>query len=236
MNQKNPIIPKLLGRRSAAFAGMAISLLFIAAAAGCGGGSSPAQTSTSASLPSGFSRPSAGVVQQIDALGDTVDSHTHQPAPAPREADISQVTIRKDGQNLVFTMDVSGPLPDTRPPDTLAAEWGFLLDTNGDGKPDWGVYARFPVGQPNLSWGLYNEINKNNLSDQKFPGTMTHSGTTLTITLNASAIGSPKSFKWMAYTDDAEAPVQGQTTPEQQAGDLVPNNAWPTGSEWLPYP
>ncbi len=198
---------------------------------GCGGSAGSANA-TQTSLPSGESRPSPGVVEAIADLGATVDP-SGQPAPAPREVNIDSVSISKEGQNLKFTMDVAGKLPDTRPADTAAAEWGFLLDTNGDGKPDWGVFARFP-NQDNWSWGLYNENTKTQLVSQQFPGTFNRSGTRLTLTLSEAAIGSPKSFKWIAYTDDVSRASTKQNV--IQAGAKVPHNAWPLGNGWLVYP
>ncbi len=200
-------------------------------ASGCGSSSGSAGN-TRTSLPSGESRPSPGVVEAIADLGATVNP-SGQPAPAPRIAEIDSVSISKEGQNLKFTMDVAGSLPDTRPADTAAVEWGFLLDVNGDGKPDWGIFARFP-NQDNWSWGLFNESAKTQLVGQQFPGAFTHSGTTLTLTLNEAAIGSPKSFKWVAYTDDVARASTKQNV--IQAGAHVPHDAWPLGKSWMVYP
>lgn len=227
---KEPVQTALLSRLGVALALIGILPLFLLAG-GCGS-SSGAANATQTSLPSGESRPSPGVVEAIADLGATVDP-SGQPAPAPRIAQIDSVSIAKEGQSLKFSMDVSGKLPDARPADTAAAEWGFLLDTNGDGKPDWGVFARFP-SQDNWSWGLYNENSKSQLIGKQFPGTFTRSGTKLTLTLNESAIGSPRSFQWVAYSDD----VSRASTKQHviQAGAHVPHDAWPLGKGWLVYP
>ncbi len=201
--------------------------------AGCGSSNdaSTGLSSTSVAVNAGISRPSAGTVEAIDALGDTVKPDGTA-AAAPREADIDRVSISKEGDNLVFTMNVAGPLPATRPPDTGAAEWGFLLDTNGDGKPDWGIYGNFP-GKDNWSWGLYNENTQQRTAGQQFPGTFTVQGTTITWKINPASFGNPQSFKWMAYTDDTDR----EAAPNMKhAGDRLPDKAWPTGNDWLDYP
>jgi hypothetical protein len=175
------------------------------------------------------------VVEVIDALGDTTDP-TGKVIQAPREVDISRISISKEGQNLKFTMEVSGTLPSKKPADTSAAQWGFLLDTDGDGKPDWGVYAGLPVKKENWSWGLFNQKTKEDLVDQQFPGTFSHSGTTLVLTINPSSFGDPPSFKWVAYTDDAARPTSDTPQERRKGGDQVPEKSWPRGDQWLDYP
>lgn len=236
MTPDKPTIHTFLNRKGAAFAGIIVSVFLIAAVgSGCGDSSSSGSSTKPPAPASGISRPSAGVVEVIDSLGDTIDPGG-KGAGAPREVDINRVTVSREGQNLIFTMDVSGNLPEVRPPDTLAAEWGFLLDTDGDGTADWGIFARFPKAD-NWSWGLFNQKTKEQAVDQQFPGTMTRNGTTLTLTINAVAIGSPQSFKWVAYTDDVARLVAGETAADtKQAGDRVPQDAWPLGNSWLDYP
>jgi hypothetical protein len=235
LHRNNTIIQGKTRRRRLILPGVAVLVIFAtAAAAGCGS-STDAQSGQNATSPAlnVESRPSAGVVEAIDGMGDTVDPNGN-PVSAPREVDITDASVSKDGQNLKFTMEVSGRLPNTRPADTGAAEWGFLLDTNGDGKPDWGVYAELPPGQNGWSYGLYNQSTKARQADKQFPGSFSRNGSTLTLTINQSAFGSPANFKWTAYSDDIAATAVARQA--QQGGDHVPNDAWPLGKHWLDYP
>ena len=235
MQPNKTIIKSVTRRRIQAGAALAIILVAATAATGCGSSSgAPTGKQSTMTVANVERRPSQGVVEALDAYGDTVDP-SGNPIAAPREVDITDVSIARDGKNLKFTMEVAGKLPDTKPADTGAVQWGFMLDTNGDGKPDWGIFARMAQDQKNWSYGLYNQTTQAQQAGAKFPGTFSYSGSTLTFTLDPAAIGSPASFKWMAFTDDIAVPVQGQTTPKQ-GGDKVPDNAWPLGNGWLDYP
>lgn len=211
-----------------------IALVFITVllSAGCGG--DDAGTGTSAGTPVALGtlqRPSEGEVILIDDLSDMMTPEGER-INAALWVDINQVSIKREGAQLKFEIQVSDQLPPAKPNDILGVEWGFLLNTNDDDKPDWGLYCAFP--QADWSCGLYNMETRERLTGDTFPGTVTHEGTALTWTIDPAAFGSDGSFKWVAYTDAAR-PKAGTTTTVDRAGDRAPNNGWPLGS-WLDYP
>jgi hypothetical protein len=225
MVAKKPANHPATTRASILFCGALLMLAFILVTAGCGDSSSSSDN-TKSSLPGGgVSRPSAGTVEVIDGLGDT-SAPDGTAAPAPREADINRVQISKEGDNLKMAMEVSGPVPETKPFSVGAAEWGFLLDTDGDGEADWGVFADFPPNQEAWTWGLYNVKTKQRVTEAQSQVAFEHAGSTLVLTVPATAIGSPQSFKWRAYTDDAARPTPAAPTDMKQAGDKVPSDGW----------
>ena len=129
-------------------------------------------------------------------------------------------------------MEANGILPDA-PQAGNAVEWGFLLDVNKDGTPDWGVFAALDV---NNGWqqGISNQTNNEKLVGAQFPGTFTHIGSTLTWTVDAASIGSPQDMKWFAF---ANFFVKGADGNVQKATDQQPEISSNTESgSWLPYP
>jgi hypothetical protein len=204
-------------------------------AAGCGddgaGDTSTAGRQTS-TISFELTRPSPGTVEVVDPPGDAKrDDGT--PVMNRSAIDIERVSIAGDGGNLVFSQSVGETIPTVRPAGLLGIEWGYLLDADSDGEPDWGLYVAFPQGQ--LAYGLYNQKTKERMQDDQFPGTFSLDGSSFAITLRSDAIGSPQSFQWIAYTDAATNP-ESDDEPIRKVSDSVPADAWPNGSNWLPYP
>ena len=239
---------KLHFRNLAAAAALSAALIVPAALAGCGGSeaagngdqsAAPAASSTSPTaaavtpvvVTTGVSRPQPGTVQALDSIGDV----NNPDGQAPKAVDISSVSISRQGNNLVFTMSVTGKLPDKKPPDAGAGEWGLLIDTNRDGKPDWGIYADLPPNDVNWTWGLYDQNAKTRLTGQQFPGSFAINGTDLPFTVDSSALQGQNGFNWMAYTDEQEAPTQLTPKPAHST-DKVPDTGYPTGPDWIDYP
>lgn len=199
---------------------------------GCGDESTSDGASTGEKPALGtIQRPSEGEIILIDDLSD-MSTPEGDRINAALWVDISQVSIKREGESLTFEMQVSEQLPPSKPGDILGVEWGFLLNTNDDDKPNWGLYCAFPKTE--WSCGLYNMETRERLTGDTFPGTITHEGNTITWTLPPSAFGSEGSLKWVAYADAAR-PKAGTATSVDRAGDRAPNNGWPLGS-WLDYP
>ena len=210
---------------------VAVLVLAALALAGCG----DSQSNTSATQPqSGIekvSRPAPGTVEVLDGMNDI--SAGQNVSSAPSWLDINWASIAKEGENLKFSIEVAGKLPETMQPGLLAAEMGFLLDTEKDGTPDWGIYATFT--RDGWSPWLYNKKTKERIAGAQFPGTFTHEGTTLVFTVNPSSFGSPKDFKWFAYTDAGL--VTGTQGEVSNAGDRIDEQALPdNSSNWPVYP
>jgi hypothetical protein len=196
---------------------------------GCGDSSN--DTASTQPLVIKISRPAPGVVEIIDGMNDI--GAGQGVTSAPSWLDINWASIAQEGENLKFSIDVAGKLPDTMQPGFVAAESGFLLDLEKDGAPDWGIYAAFT--KQGWSPGLYNKKTKERIADAQFPGTFTHDGTTLVFTIKSSVIGSPKSFKWFAYTDAGIVTDTNGTM--ANAGDRIGDQTVANDSSaWPEYP
>lgn len=225
----------LPGARALIFTTAFLSLLGLAVlTSGCGSsGSSDAGsgTNTDGAISSGLSRPSPGTVQMIDSRGD-VTSQSNDLASAPVFLDINWTSVAEEGNNLKFTMEVNGMLPLASETGN-AVEWGFLLDVDQDGKPDWGVFAAVDT-KNGLVNGLSNQKTNDKLMGAQFPGTFSYSGTTLIWTVDMAAIGSPQTFKWFTFSNFYTKGKDGQP---EKASDQQPEGASPSdSSNWLPYP
>ncbi len=210
-------------------------ILTAVAVTGCGGenqGDTAATGETTTTFSYELTRTRPGTVEIADPPGDaTRDDGT--PLMTRSIVDIEKVSIAAEGEDLVFTLTVGEAIPSVKPAELLGIEWGFLLDTDGDGKPDWGLYTAYPEG--GLSYGLYDQQTKERFPDQQFPGSFSLDGATITWTLPVSAIRSPQEFQWLAYTDAGIIPESDQD-PIRKINDTVPAEAWPKGSRWLEYP
>ncbi len=213
---------------------LATIALALAAAlvAGCGdsGSDTTAQKTSPNPGAAGVSRPAPGTVELLDSKSDI--SATQSLAQAPSWLDINWASIAGEGGNLKFSIDVAGALPETMP--VGAADLGFLLDTNKDGKPDWGVHAS--ISKAGWSPDIYNQETKQRLAGAQFPGTITHTGTTLVLSIPAAAVGSPAGFKWFVYTDSA---LPSDSSNEVgKAGDFIGDERTSPGDStmWPEYP
>lgn len=220
-------ISKRITRGPVLVAGTA--LLFIPALlSGCGDSSN--DSASTQPLVVKISRPAPGTVEVIDAMNDI--GAGQDVTSAPSWLDINWASIAQEGENLKFSIDVAGKLPDTMQPGFVAAESGFLLDLEKDGAPDWGIYAAFT--KQGWSPGLFNKKTKERIADAQFPGTFTHDGTTLVFTIKSSVIGSPNNFKWFAYTDAGIVTANGVMA---NAGDRIGDQtAANDSSNWPEYP
>ena len=206
-------------------------ILVISLPSGCGDEEVKTGTVGQGQSVGSLQKPEEGKVLLVDDLGDltTLDGTTIN---ASQWIDISQVSIEKNGEMLLFEMDVREPLPLKKPPGILGAEWGFLLNTNDDDEPDWGLYCSLP--KADWSCGLYNMETKERFADEAFTGVVTHEGSKITWSLSPTAFSSEGTFKWVAYVDGARA-AEGTSQSVDHAVDRAPNNGWPLGS-WLDYP
>ncbi len=200
---------------------------------GCGSSSSgDSGSSTKSSMEtSGLSRPNPGTVQMIDSMSD-VTSQNSDLAAAPSFLDINWTSVSKEGNNFKFTMEVNGMLPLVSEAGS-AVEWGFLLDVDQDGKPDWGVFTAVDT-KNGLVNGLSDlKTNEKRLGAQ-FPGTLSYAGTTLVWTVDMAAIGSPQALKWFTFSNYYTKGSDGQP---RKASDQQPEAASNSDSNnWLPYP
>ena len=233
MNPHRLFFQKISGKKTAVVLSAAFMVLALAlSASGCGSSDSgsSAQTNTSGNQAGGLSRPAPGTVEMLDGRNDITGGQDISQVPS--WIDINWASVARDGDKLVFTMDFAGALPDNLQPG-MASEWGFMLDASMGGTPDWVIYGSISKSD---GWteGVYNPKTKVRLADSQFPGTFTHSGTKLVLTVNAADVGSPQNFKWFAYSNYFIKPTGSAS---QQAGDRVPDNGQPDNSaNWLPYP
>lgn len=212
-----------------------VIFLIVASAAGCGsdgengGDSGPTAAGTTAD--DGLDRSEPGKVIARDAGGDT-KSAPDTGATAPGWLDIQSASVTTDGKNMTFETVLAEPVPQQKPADIIGIEWGYLIDINSDGQPDFGLYAAFP--NESLTYGLFNHELGQRLADSLFPGSFSAQGNTITWTFEAGAIGAPAKFQWSAYSDAASS--SGGDQPQLvKTGDKLPDNSWP-GGDWFPFP
>jgi hypothetical protein len=115
-------------------------------------------------------------------------------------------------------MNVAAALPQA-PVEGKAVEWGFLLDSDQDGVPEWGVFASIDV-KNGWYYALSNQKTGEKQAVAAFPGTFSQSGTNLTWTLNQAAINSPRSFRWLSF---ANYYAQGPSGNAEKASDAIPD-------------
>lgn len=212
-------------------AGVVFAVLMAGLFLGCGDTDQAGTATQPVSNVGDVRRPAPGTVQMIDAMNDISDAGTKLDT-APTFIDINNVSIRREGANLVFSIEVSGAMPEGPQPRTVV-EWGFLLDNEPDGSPDWGIFTDLTTKDGWVA-GVFNVKTRERLTGEKFLGTMSHTGSTLTMTVDAGAIGNPQSFKWFAYTDYTVADETGNL---KRAGDKIWEQAIPSEStDWLPFP
>lgn len=170
-----------------------------------------------------------GVIEVLDNKNDVISSNEQELISAPQFTDINWVTIAREGENFKFTMEVGGLLPEAAE-SGKAAEWGFLLDVDQDGIPDWGVFASVDT-KNGWYYALSNQKTNEKQAAAAFPGTFTQGGTTMIWTLNQAAISSPKSLKWMSF---ANYYVKGSSGSPEKALDAIPDLAPPDRSDTWP--
>lgn len=232
MNINRRILHTIGHRQALVIAGAALAMLAITTfTVGCGDSGTDAGSSTAGTSGiGGLTRPATGMVEVLDARSDITGSQNLTQAPS--WLDINWVAIAQAGNYLKFDMDLAGKVPDTMPAG-IAAEWGIMFDTDSDGTPDWVVYES-SSNKDGWVYGLYNYKTKERLTGPQFPGDAAHSDTKITLTVNPATLGTPKNFKWLAFTNDYSKGTDGENL---QAGDKVPDNGAPENSvDWLPYP
>ncbi|MHB1389764.1 MAG: hypothetical protein ACYCXF_00795 [Thermoleophilia bacterium] len=202
-----------------------------AALTGCG---SDGQTGTSTAAiiqAPDVKHPAPGAIEVVDNKND-VTAENADLSKAPTFVDISWVDLAKEGDNYKFSMEVSGLLP-AAPEAGKAVEWGFMLDTDKDGKPEWGVFAALDP-KNGWYWAISNQKTKEKVTGAQFPGTFSHDGTTLVWTISAAAIGNATEYKWFAFSNYF---TKDATNQNQKASDSVPDLvAADDSTYWLPYP
>lgn len=213
-------------RRMTAAGSGVVFLLLTLTIAGCG------ETTTSTGAPPAglLSRPAPGTVEMIDGRGDI--SGSQDLAKAPTWLELNWSSVSQNAGSLKFTMDTAGTIPEQMAPG-VAGEWGFMIDTDQDGTPDWVIYTSNTV-KDGWTAGLFNPKTKERLAGSQFSGTATHADTKIELTIAASAIGAGQEFKWFAFANEYTKSADNQNV---QAGDHIPDLGTPTSSaDWLPYP
>ncbi len=226
----------IMSRKPGLAFGLLIAMvMLLAPALGCGddaeGDGATNGNTTSTITDDGLDRSQPGRVSITDETGEKASSGDAT-AMLPSWLDISLVSIASGDGNLVFETTLTEPVPQTKPEVAIGVEWGFIIDTDSNGEPDYGLYAAYQTDT--LTYGLFNPLGGERQADGEFPGSFTISGNTLSWTLQTDAIGQPESFQWVAYSD-AAADSGGEQSHVVKSGDKVPSDGWP-GAGWLPFP
>lgn len=212
----------MLPRKIVMFCFTTFTVAIVVLLAGCGDETQTAtKASTSTTNPAQkvrLNRISPEAIQVTDFLNDVVASNEKELPSAPQFIDINTIGISREGENLKLTMDVAAALPQA-PVEGKAVEWGFLLDSDQDGVPEWGVFASLDV-KNGWYYALSNQKTGEKQAVASFPGTFSQSGTTMTWTLNQAAINSPQGFRWLSF---ANYYAQGPSGKAEKASDTIPD-------------
>jgi hypothetical protein len=161
----------------------------------------PVETST-ASVVSG-SEP----VVTADAAGDPRDFDTEKPIEHPAHADIVSLTGSADGDSLVITLEMAGPIPAELDPATTSLRVMFGIRRAGETETK--LAARM---QSDEGWAprLFKIDGIDSGEVRPFPGSAEVKGSTITMRIDRSALDDPASVglgslaTWQAYADASD--------------------------------
>lgn len=217
----------------AAFGFFMLIATMLAPVVGCGSDddetTASSQAGTTASHDLDRSQP--GKVIASDPAGDA-SSDNAATTTIPAWLDIETASIAIEAEELTFEVVLAEAIPQQKPEEFIGIEWGYHIDTDADGEPDFGLYAAFP--NESMTYGLFNHAIQERQAEAEFPGSFSAAGDTLTWTFPAEAIGSPAEFQWSVYTDAASSSA-GPQPQLVKTGDKVPDNGWP-GHGWFVFP
>jgi len=168
-------------------------------------------------------------IEVLDNKSDVISSNEHELTSAPQFMDINWVDISKEGESLKFTMELNANLPEKGEAGKVG-EWGFLLDTDDNGTPEWGVYASVDVTN-GWFYALNNMKTNEKQSLAAFPGTFAQGGTTIIWTMNPGTPATGENFKWMSFSNYIAKSQSGQPA---NAMDTIPDLATPNDSSGWP--
>ena len=171
-------------------------------------------------------------IEVLDNKSDIISSNEHELASAPQFMDINWVDISKEGESLKFTMELNSSLPEKAEAGKVG-EWGFLLDTDDSGTPDWGIYASVDA-KNGWTYALNNMKTNEKQALAAFPGTFAQGGTTIIWTMNPNTPAMGQSFKWMSFGNYIAKSESGQAV---NAMDTIPDLAsLSDSSTWPLFP
>jgi hypothetical protein len=129
---------------------------------------------------------------QSDAADDvTITDGTGEPGEATL-ADITEASVRKDGDQIVFEVTVASDIPRRVRDGNLDFRW----DVSEAGEDTWIVAANLNTGPTASVTSLRTDFGASTI-DGTLPGSIELSGATLTITLDATKVdGFPTTFEW----------------------------------------
>jgi hypothetical protein len=127
-----------------------------------------------------------------DGQGDAVQSAGDSPPRNPELADVVDVTVTRDGDEVVFSATLAGVLPERLDDGTVDYRW----DVIEGGTSTWIVSADLNVGISASVLAQQGDFGAST-QDETLPGSVEIDGETLTIRLQTSDIEDfPDSFEW----------------------------------------
>ena len=175
------------------------------------GGPSPAGATASATPTSAAPvQAPAGSVSTTDSRGDV------RGLGAPAYVDLTGATVTRVGDRFRVRIDVAAPLP-SRQTDDRTMNVGCFVDTDGDGRVDYEMWANLS----DSGWGTSYRYPDGARFGGSSGVTVTVSGASLTLGFQADHVGGVSSFRWATGSEygTLEQVASGTT-----AQDLAPDN------------
>jgi hypothetical protein len=172
-----------------------------------------------------------------DPKGDLVDEND-EPASGPAYQDITKVAVEARAGRLQLDTWVAAA-PPKRDPLYEDITFGWWIDTNGDGDPDYQLLVdndniESEQTAPGWTASLFDVAATHAQSGKDFPGTLVVKGSQVTVRVFLFALQFPSNVQVFALTEsDTWADPVNDPTNDVLRHDYVPQHTWPDGSEWI---
>jgi hypothetical protein len=194
---------------------------------------SPSQPSPTI-VPTVVPSPGLSTIAVIDDAADDLKDVDGAPTSGPRYADIVQVSIKSEGDDWLLSIFAREDIVWKDP--YLENLWyGFWLDIDGDGEPEYTVSMENGSRQNEWFGDLFSVDEAFTYAEDKFPGVALPVGTSAVIRLRSEAIRNPELLSAAAtierqlWADPANDPLNVAET-----FDDAPDTQYPDdGAEWM---
>lgn len=146
--------------------------------------------------------------------GSASDARADAGATTPAYADLVAVTVEDDGTNARVTVRMAGTVPAAMPPNETA---GVGVDFYRNAVQTESDYQLFADGEPD-GWFAYLQTPKGFV---RYPGRFAVGGDRLVFAVPWSALGSPASGRFSAFSDWTRSATPTNRSGEDHAPDLA---------------
>ncbi len=173
------------------------------------------------------------VVTLNDAEDDAVDEND-RPVDVPGYADIVEVAVKSEGDDWLFSIFTRSDLT-WRDPFYEPLWYGFLIDTNRDGDPDYHLSLENDDERGQWAGGLFDVDEIYFYADDEFPGVALPIGASAVIRIEADALGDPSLIQ-AAATIERQVWIDPTNDPfnRRESYDTAPAQQWPDDDpDWI---